>query len=167
MFYKDEKITIPFNYIELPGSSLDMEYIDGLKKKIIQAKEDNKLVILMGLNLTKMKGARTAFQAIKKVKQIYPESIIYTLEYAKHIDDKKINMLPENDNIHLSIPLTELEKHDIYLFPRVPYSLMPELLKLSDISLGQFSFGLFSMFELEVMALGIPLITDFKFDELY
>jgi glycosyltransferase involved in cell wall biosynthesis len=55
----------------------------------------------------------------------------------------------------------------VRLIPTVPYAQMPELIGRYDILLGQFRLGILSMMELEAMACGKPLVTYFKYPEVY
>ncbi len=51
--------------------------------------------------------------------------------------------------------------------PPVPHEAMPSLLRDHRIVLGQFQLGILSQVELEALACGIPVVTDFRHDGAY
>ncbi len=111
--------------------------------------KENEIKLLFFSSLSDAKGADIAFQALKEIKKIYGEKIIITcINFGK-----------------------EKEKYNKYDFinyvNKVKHEDINNFLLQFDIIIGQLKSGGIGVSELEVMMLGIPLISYFKYNEFY
>ena len=118
-----------------------------LKKEVGELKKT--IDILFFAALSDHKGADIAFPAFEKIKSIYNDKVnIVCINFGK-----------------------EKEKYNKYSFVRcvekIKHENINDFLNEFDIIIGQLKVGAIGVSELEVMGLGIPLISNFKYNDFY
>lgn len=106
--------------------------------------------VLLGVRLHPIKGAETAIEAVARLLQRRPATTVTVIEDGP-----------------LALEASRRLHGLVETVPRQTHERMPWLLNRHRIAVGQFRLGILSQHELEAMACGVPVVTDFRYPEVY
>ncbi len=106
--------------------------------------------VLLGVRLSPVKGADVAIEGLRELVRRRPGTTVTIIGDG-----------PLLEKARLAIGARAI------VVPPLPHGRMPALLARHRVTLGQFRLGILSQYELEAMAVGLPLVADFRFPGVY